>query len=203
MNNLKLLAFVMACCISVPAYADLRLQVTGNTLTLNGDIEPAAALDDANALRSLIDANMSLNKIVLTGSFPKTGAAMDVANVIDDMGLATEVTGKCSEACIYMFVSGRPHVLAEGARLGLRRRTLDVEYLRESFEAGKARYGWSDEFGQAAVMYDRGQADMRWSLLHLTRHGVSLDFALRIFATPREDMWWPEHGELVSSGMIK
>ncbi len=56
---------------------------------------------------------------------------------------------------------------------------------------------------QAAMMYDRGQSDMRRALLHLVEHGVTLDFALRIFATPREDMWWADRGELVEVGVIR
>jgi hypothetical protein len=41
------------------------------------------------------------------------------------------------------------------------------------------------------MINDRGQSNMRWALLHLVEHGVTVDFALRIFATPREDMLWP------------
>jgi hypothetical protein len=65
------------------------------------------------------------------------------------------------------------------------------------------RYGWTDEFGQGAMMYDRGQSDMRWALLHLVQHGISLDFALKIFATPREDMWWPTREEMIAGVVLK
>ncbi len=39
-------------------------------------------------------------------------------------------------------------------------------------------------------------------LLHLVEHGVTLDFALRIFATPREDMWCPDRDALVEGGIL-
>lgn len=56
---------------------------------------------------------------------------------------------------------------------------------------------------QAAMMCDCGPSDMRWSLLYLMDHGVSLEFALRVFATPRDDMWWPKRDELRSWSLRK
>ena len=43
---------------------------------------------------------------------------------------------------------------------------------------------------------------MHAALQYLTEHGVTLDFALRIFATPREDMWWPDRKSLMDGGVI-
>lgn len=68
--------------------------------------------------------------------------------------------------------------------------------------AGQAKYGWKDAHAQAALMYDRGQSDMRWAIQFLMDHGITLDFAFHMFATPREDMWWPKRAELVEAGVI-
>jgi hypothetical protein len=101
-----------------------------------------------------------------------------------------------------MFVAGKERVMGDGVKLGLRRRVVDASYLRDAYPEQALQYGWADEFGQAAMMYDRGQSDMRWALLHLLERGVTLDFALRIFATPREDMWWPDRDALVEGGVV-
>ena len=55
---------------------------------------------------------------------------------------------------------------------------------------------------QAAMMYDRGPSDIRWALLYMVERGVTLDFALRVFATPREDMRWPKRSEMQEAGLV-
>jgi hypothetical protein len=51
-------------------------------------------------------------------------------------------------------------------------------------------------------MYDRAQNDMRDALGFLLDHGVSLDFAMRVFDTPRQDVWTPTREELVAGGVV-
>lgn len=81
---------------------------------------------------------------------------------------------------------------------------MDVWATREGPPQAEIQWGADAAYslGKAAMMYDRGQSDMWRALLHLVEHGVTLDFALCIFATPREDMWWPTRGELVAGGVI-
>jgi hypothetical protein len=188
------------------AAEDLRMLVDGSKIIFNGDLPPANGDDgfavDYPHLLDLAAANPDVSTIVLTGSFPGTGYAIDVARGIEGLGLATEIVGECTDACVYMFVAGKQRTLSNGAKLGLRRMTIKASRLRERFEKDQAAYGWQDEFGQAAMVYDMGQSSMHMALQYLTDHGVSTDFALRIFATPREDLWWPSREELVQSGTV-
>ena len=183
-----------------------RMVVDGSKIVFNGDVAPEDGDDglaeDYPRLLDLAAANPYASTIVLTGSFPGTGYAIDVARGIEGLGLATEIVGECTDGCVYMFVAGKQRTLGEGAKLGLRRIIIKASRLRERFEKDQAAYGWQDEFGQAAMTYDMGQSSMHMALQYLTDHGVSLDFALRIFATPREDMWWPDRAELVGGWVI-
>lgn len=183
-----------------------RMAVDGSKVIFNGDVAPEDGDDglaeDYPRLLDLAAANPEVSKIVLTGNFPGTGYAIDVARGIEGLGLATEIVGECTDACVYMFVAGKERTLGAGAKLGLRRMIIKASRLRERFEKDQAAYGWQDEFGQAAMTYDMGQSSMHMALQYLTDHGVSLDFALRIFATPREDMWWPSREEMVGGGVI-
>lgn len=181
-----------------------RIKVEGDAIVYDGGVEvlDESAPADADVLRHLLSPEKTIRRIILTGPFAKTGGALDVARVIDDFDLDTEIRDECTDGCLYMFVAGEKRLLHKGAKLGVRRRIMSAAFVKDHFEARKARYGWEDEFGQAAMLYDVGQSDMRWALLYLMDHGVSLDFALRVFATPRDDMWWPERDELVEGGVI-
>ena len=190
----------------VDADESRRMVVSGSKIVINGDVVAStsddAQLDDYSNLLELAAANPNVATVVLTGDFPRTGYATDVALGIEGLGFATEVVGNCTDACIYMFVAGHTRTFGNGAKLGLRRITIKAARLRENFEEDKEAYGWEDEFGQAAMVYDLGQSSMHSALKYLLDHGVSLEFALRIFATPREDMWWPERDELLAGGVI-
>lgn len=183
--------------------ADERIALVGSAIRYDGSVAGGDIEQDANVIREMARANPEVTKVILTGAFHMTGYALDVAHAIEDLGLTTEIVGECTDACVYIFVGGNKRVLGDGAKLGLRRRVVDVGYLRDVYPEQALQYGWADQFGQAAMMYDRGQSDMRWALMHLVEHGVTLDFALRIFATPREDMWWPGKAELVEGGIIE
>jgi hypothetical protein len=198
----SVLAFALVIVSAGVMHADERVNLVGSAIRFDGSVAGDDVEADANVIRELARANPDVAKIVLTGGFHMTGYALDVAHAIKELGLTTEIVGECSDACIYMFVAGKERVLGDGARLGLRRRVVDVGYLRDVYPEQALQYGWADEFGQAAMMYDRGQSDMRWALLHLVEHGVTLDFALRIFATPREDMWWPDRDALFEGGVV-
>jgi hypothetical protein len=204
--RIRALASVFAVCCIGPLHAGERIAVEGATIRYDGSVAYAegdnAIGQDANVIRELLRGNPDISKIVLVGDFPMTGFALEVALVIEAFGLATEIADECTNACIYMFAAGRPRVLGDGARMGMRRRVMDAAHLRKAYPDDAQRYGWADEFGQGAMMYDRGQSDMRWALLHLVQQGISLDFALKIFATPREDMWWPTREELIAGGVI-
>lgn len=203
--RISLLASVFTACSIAALHAGERIELMGTVIRYDGNVAYADGDDafsqDANAIRELVRGNPNISKIVLVGDFPMTGLAIEVARVIEDFGLATEIDKECTNACLYMFASGNPRVLGDGARIGLRRRVVDAALLKKVYPKDAQRFGWADESGQAAMMYDRGQSDMRWALLHLVQHGIALDFALKIFATPREDMWWPTRGELVAGGV--
>lgn len=206
MNRIAV-GLIALCIPSVVLADDTRmLSVQGAELHYQGAQTVAAAeakaVSDAVAIAELVRSNPAIKTLVLSGAFPLTNDAFDVARMVEDMGLATKVDGECSDACIYIFVAGAKRELPEGAKIGVHRRTISAEYLSESFEAGQAKYGWKDAHAQSAMMYDRGQSDMRWAIEWLMDHGVSLDFALRMFATTREDMWWPDRGELIAVGVI-
>ena len=205
--RISALASVFAVCWIGPIHAGERIAVEGTAIRYDGSVAYAegekAVRHDANAIREMVQGNPDISKVILVGDFPMTGYALEVATVIEDFGLSTEIVDECTNACLYMFVAGKPRILGDGARIGLRRRVMDAAHLREVYPDDAQKYGWADEFGQGAMMYDRGQSDMRWALLHLVQHGISLDFALKIFATPREDMWWPTRAELIAGGGVE
>jgi hypothetical protein len=198
---MKMLAFLLALW-TFPAMAEMRID--GDALIYNAPTYDYALNrpSDADGMGNLLRSNPNVRRLVLSGSFEITRDALDVARVVADFGLDTEAQGECSDGCLYILVAGKTRTLDKGALLHLRRIVIPTEVLRAQFEHQKASYGWADEFGQASYMYDRAQNDMRDALGFLLDHGVSVDFVLQVFDTPRQDFWTPTREELVAGGVI-
>lgn len=197
---MKVLAVLLALW-ALPSAAEIR--VDGGTLIYSAPTSYTKGQpSDADAIGLLLRGNPAIHSIALNGHYWITSYALDVARVVADAGLDTEARGQCGEGCLYILVAGKNRTLARGGQLKLKRIMMPTDVLRSDFPGQKANYGWADEFGQASLMYDRAQNDMRDALEFLLDHGVKLDFALRVFDTPRQDVWTPTREELVSGGVI-
>lgn len=198
---MKILALLFALC-ALPVMAEIRVEgdaLIYDTVTSGYVLN---RLSDADAIGTLLRDNPKVRRVVLSGNLSMTRDALDVARVVADFGLDTEVRGECSEGCLYVFVAGKTRTLAKGGFLHLRRIVMPVADLRVQFDREKEIYGWDDEFDQAAFMYDRAQNDMRDAMGFLLDHGVHVDFALKVFDTPRQDFWTPTREELVAGGVV-
>ena len=186
---------------ALPTMADIRID--GDALIYDGPTNyDADRASDAQTISTLLGANAQVRRVVLSGSFGSFRNALDVARVVADFGLDTEVRGECIEGCLYILAAGKTRTVAKGGLLHLRRIVVPADVISRQFDNLQASYGWKDEFGQAAFMYDRAQNDLRDALGFLLDHGVSVDFALRVFDTPRQDFWTPTREELVAGGVV-
>ena len=197
---MKTLALLLALW-ALPSMADIRIE--GDALIYDGPTSyDANRASDAQTISTLLGANAQVRQVVLSGSFGVFRNALDVARVVADFGLETEVRGDCSDGCLYILAAGKTRTVAKGGLLHLRRIVVPADVISRQYDNLKASYGWKDEFGQAAFMYDRAQNDIRDALGFLLDHGVSVDFALRVYDTPRQDFWTPTREELVAGGVI-
>ena len=193
---MKTLALLLALW-ALPSMADIRID--GDALVYDG---PTSHASDAGAISALLGVHAEVRRIVLSGEFGVFRQALDVARVVDDFGLDTEVHGSCTEGCLYILAAGKTRTLAKGGLLHLRRIVVSADAISKQFDHLQASYGWKNEFAQAVFMYDRAQNDMRDALGFLLDHGVSLDFALQVFDMPRQDFWTPTREELVAGGVV-
>jgi hypothetical protein len=199
MKHLALLSVLCA----FPAFSEVY--VDGDTLVYSaktplhdGGLSSPQDFSDADKIGNALRDNPEVRQIAVSGLFPNTHDALDVAHVISDFEVNVKVEANCSDGCLYILMAGKKRDLKPGALLQVRRPFLRTDYLQDRFASQSAVYGWADQSGQAAFMYDRAQTDMRDALGFLLDHGVSLDFALHVFDTPRQELWTPTREELAA-----
>lgn len=164
-----------------------------------GDI----AYEDIGALRSILERHEGrLDTMRLTSDGGYIEAAYEMAAIIEDYGLKTEVHGECASACAILFAAGTERRMNRGGRIGLHPSSWGVESMRAYYEDTKDEAGWRDEFAFAEWVYDEGQRDANKLISHLLRHGVSPDFAVKVVSVGMGTMWYPTRAELEASGLI-
>lgn len=164
-----------------------------------GDI----AYEDIDALRSILERNEGrITTMRLTSDGGYIEAAYEMAAIITDYGLNTEVQGECASACAILFSSGAERVMNRGGRVGLHPSSWGVESMRAYYEDVRADSGWNDEFAFAEWVYEEGQRDANKLITHLLTRGVSADFAVKVVSIGMNGMWYPTRSEMEAAGLI-
>lgn len=164
-----------------------------------GDI----AYEDIDALRSILarhDGRLDTLRLTSDGGYIE--AAYEMAAIIADYGLKTEVQGECASACAIIFVAGIERRMNKGGRVGLHPSSWGVESMRAYYEDWREDSGWKDEFAFAEWVYDEGQRDANKLITHLLTHGVSADFAVRVVSQGMGTMWYPSRKEMEAAGFL-
>jgi hypothetical protein len=203
------------------ALADTRFTIDGNRLIYDtahpvdatlidpdSGMAPAdtigdIAYEDIDALRSILERNEGrITTMRLTSDGGYIEAAYEMAAIITDYGLNTEVQGECASACAILFSSGAERVMNRGGRIGLHPSSWGVESMRAYYEDVRADSGWNDEFAFAEWVYEEGQRDANKLITHLLTRGVSADFAVKVVSIGMNGMWYPTRSEMEAAGLI-
>ena len=164
-----------------------------------GDI----AYEDIDALRSILARHEDrLDTLRLTSDGGYIEAAYEMAAIIADYGLKTEVQGECASACAIIFVAGAERRMNKGGRVGLHPSSWGVDSMRSYYEDWREDSGWKDEFAFAEWVYNEGQRDANKLVTHLLTHGVSADFAVKIVTQGMGTMWYPSRKEMEVAGFL-
>jgi len=206
---------------TAPALAETRFTIDANRLIYNtanpvdatlidtasgmspedtvGDI----AYEDIDALRSILERHEGrIDTMRLTSDGGFIEAAYEMAAIITDFGLKTEVQGECSSACTILFAAGTERVMNRGGRIGLHPVSWGVDSMRAYYEDWREDSGWKDEFAFAEWAYDEGQRDANKMISHFLSRGVSADFAIKIVSIGMGTMWYPSRAEMEAAGLL-
>jgi hypothetical protein len=178
------------------------LRVDGRTVIYNGDGQDAPDRKDQYALLDVLHSHPEVDTLVLEGDFELSGTALGLGHIVEEFGLTTRIATRCSNACIYIFVSGRSRILDKNAEISVHRRSIPPSKFRELYADLKDQYAWRDVSAMSTYAFARGQADMVDSITHLMERGVTFDFAVKLFETPQDEPWTPTRSELMDGGVI-
>lgn len=155
-----------------PQYT-IQVSADGKSVVFKGGINDGAA----EALTKALDIAPAVNNVVFSsmGGWVREGNL--VANIISQRKLSTYVEGECTSACTIAFLAGSDRVVGPDALIGF-----------HQFKSVGETGGDAGDQAMASAVYERA--------------GVSREFINRIVTTPSDQVWYPDHNELLAANVI-
>lgn len=155
----------------------LSVSVSPDGTTLR--VEGGYGTRSAEAVRSSLEKNPAVRRVILAGPGGRIGAAFEINRMIRNRRLATRVDTACASACTIAFLGGTDRSISPSGRLG---------FHQGSFPG----LGSND-------MYESNR-DMR---RFLVASGVTPEFAQRVVDTPHQEIWTPTPQELLAGRVVQ
>ncbi|MEE9447358.1 MAG: hypothetical protein V3V09_05315 [Arenicellales bacterium] len=158
----------------------LNLQKNNTQLSIEGDFE----LGITEEVGVLVKNNPSLNTVILHSQGGQIYEGRGLARIFIEKGLDTLVVKKCSSACTTAFLGGKLRALGTQAKLGFH------------------QYKLSSEYSLPLLAYFDIKAEQQRDLTLFASRGISQSFLDQIFTTSADQLWFPDHVQLLKAGVI-
>ena len=154
--------------------ASMALDPSGSTLEINGFLSAGVA----DAFADKISAAPKLRLVSVESDGGRIAEALRMAELIKARGLDARVERRCASACTFLLLAGKERSAHQFAEIG---------FHQPDFP------GLTDADRTTVI------ADNRADYI---KAGIAPEFLERALTTLPEDMWFPNHDELVSAGVL-
>ena len=159
----------------IPPEYTLDLVNQGMIVHLRGPFQPGIT----RRFSEFIEQHPQIAGVILDSDGGQISEGRGLARVVRENGLNTYSLDHCMSACTTAFAAGVKRTLGVNARLGFHQYQAFTIYPKFDLEEEQAK----------DIALFRAQ-------------GVSESFLQKIFSHPPEEMWWPEHKELLEANFI-
>lgn len=190
--------------VPVPSVSE-KLRVEGTVLVFDTETGPddrEIETEDVAVMRDLLRANPSVRLLRLNSGGGSVYAADDLARIVADYNLDTEVDGKCTSSCVTVFLGGKVRSMTQGSAIGFHSRWWSAEDIARYYEDNKVEEGWTTPFALGSWIYEDTQGEVYRALRYVISRGVDPEFAIEMHAQ-REQMWYPTRAELEAAGLLR
>ncbi len=157
-----------------PEYTFERVN-QGTIVHLSGPIQPGIT----RRFSEFVERHPGIAGVILDSDGGQISEGRGLARIIRENGLNTYSLDHCMSACTTAFAAGARRALGANARLGFHQYQSFTTYPKFDLEEEQAK----------DIALFRAQ-------------GISESFLRKMFSHPPEEMWWPEHEELLEANFI-
>ncbi len=157
-----------------PEYT-FELTNQGKIVHLRGPVQPGIT----RRFSEFVEQHPQITGVILDSDGGRISEGRGLARVIRENGLNTYSLDHCMSACATAFAAGVRRALGTNARLGFHQ--YQTFTIHPNFDLKEEQ--------EKDIALFRAQ-------------GITESFLQKIFSHPPEDMWWPDHAELLEANFI-
>ncbi len=176
--------------------------LTYDTINVTDEINSEIEVDDIEAILALLRKNEQVTTLKLNSGGGSVWAGDEIARIVLDFGLNTEVLDECSSTCVNIFLGGAKRSMSRGGKIGFHLRDWSADSIKQYYENNREDKAWETPFDMVSWNYQDTQSEMYGLLAYLLERGVTADFAIRSIK-PRGKMWFPSRHELQEAGVLR
>jgi len=187
-----------------------RLFVEGDTLvfdTESGDDSEdnpgEIVIEDIERFRDLLQSHPGVGALRLNSSGGSIYASSEIAWIITDFGLDTQVDGECVSACVDIFLAGARRQMTLGSKIGFHRRSWSPGAVESYYDDLRDSRGWGTPFVFGSWIYEDTQREMFEYLSYMVDRGVEAGFAIETLRVDAGDEWYPSRLRLIAGGVLR
>lgn len=208
----SVLSFLCLVGMALPAVAldpgGERLRVAGETLIFDteggGEDQPGEiVVEDIDRVRALLQAHPDVSMLRLNSSGGSIYASSEIAWIIADYGLDTQVDGECVSACVDIFLAGARRQMTLGSKIGFHRRSWSPGAVESYYDDLRQSRGWDTPFVFGSWIYEDTQREMYEYLRYMLTRGVEAEFAIETLQVDSGDEWYPSRLRLIAAGVLR
>ena len=189
--------------IGYQSYANENFTIDGDKLIYDTyETEDRIELEDYDFFKKTLLENPNIKILQLNSHGGYIEDAYEIADLIIDFEIDTQVVGECASACTIIFLAGENRSVQKGSFIGFHQGYWSGPSIKEWYDYYKEEYSWNDEFEFASWLYTDTQSSILKDMQYLIERGVDPLFAIRTLTASSDDMWYPRRKELRDSGII-
>lgn len=201
-----ILAFAAAPTFSL---ADLPEKFVLEGETLVYDTQRAASEDnreienaDVEALLAVLEEYDGITTLRLNSGGGQIWGGNEMARIVIDFELDTEVVGECSSSCVNIFLAGQARDLARGSKIGFHQSSWSAQSIQSYYEKWRDEEDWESPFDFASWIYKDTQSEVFKEMTYMISRGVDPEFAIQTKRL-RASMWFPSRRVLTEAGVLR
>lgn len=184
-----------------------RFTVEGERLVFDTSVEVDGKefdirYSDVADMRDMLRRHAGIKILELNSGGGGHYPSVDLAALVVDFELDTDVTGTCESSCVTVFLAGTKRTMAKGARIGFHQLAWTDAAIEDYYNKHRERRGWKTPFEFAEWMYEDTQTETFSRLHYMVQRGVDAQFAIQTIRKPETSMWFPYRAVLLASGVL-
>lgn len=184
-----------------------KFRVDGATLFYDNKNMPDGSeseieVGDPDVLLGVLRQNPQVTLLTLNSGGGDIWAGEEMARIVIDFELDTNVQEECSSSCVSVFLAGTIRTMERGGKIGFHGRNWSSASVEKYYTRNRNEEGWETPFDFGSWIYRDTQDEVFEELSYIVGRGVDPGFAIQTIRL-RNSMWYPTRSELTEAHVLR